>query len=236
MIALVLALATVAHAQESARELADRARVAAEEGRLAEARTLLEQALEREPSAAFAFNLALVLEPMGELLDADELLGRLLAGDFGALDAERRERVEQFRAEIREKIATVEIRTRGRDAEVRVDGVLRGRTQNNRLSIEIDPGERHLEVTAGNDRVGRTLVIRPSERRTVEFAIGGAFEAPVEILDEPLDDDDSTVWESPWLWTVVAVLALGGAGVAIGFALTGDSLPDDFLGESEALY
>lgn len=235
MIALVLALATVAQAQDSARALADRARVAAEEGRLAEARTLLEDALEREPSAAFAFNLALVLEPMGELLDADALLGRLLAGDFGVLDAERRERVEQFRAEIRANIATVEIRTRGRDAEVRVDGVLRGRTQGRRLSIEIDPGERHVELTAGNDRVGRTLAIRPAETRAVEFAIGAVSEDPVEIPDEPLDDGD-TVWESPWLWTIVAVLALGGAGVAVGFALSGDALPGNFLGESEALY
>jgi hypothetical protein len=240
VIAALLVAGGVALAQEpsgEARELAERARVAAEEGRLAEARTLLEAALREEPSPAFAFNLALVLEPMGELVATDALLERLLDGEFGALAGDRRARVEEFRAEVRASLATLDIRTRGSDVEVRVDGVLRGRTEEGRLSIAIDPGERQLELVAGSERASRAISIRAGERREVELPIGAAVADRIAIDHDPPLDDGDTAWESPWLWTVIGVLALGGAGIAIGFAIAGgnEALPSGFLGEAETL-
>lgn len=210
VLAIVLASASLASAQDS--DLMSRAREAADAGRLIEARDLLVQLMDDDPSPKAAANLAMVRRSLGELLESQRLLERLVAGELGELDAERQAEATELLREVRSEVGTLTVVVRGASGPVpiRLDGHLVGETSaDGRLTIACDPGRHLVRAIAA----GRTL------EEEVEVGIGGAstielgFEAPAvtpeAVANDPVNQsivDDRGASRS-------------GNGVAIGVAI-----------------
>ncbi|MEM9069221.1 MAG: hypothetical protein AAGE52_11975 [Myxococcota bacterium] len=77
------------------------------EGRLAAGRDRLLRSLELYPTAPAAFNLVLAYRGTGEARAGQALTARLLAGEFGELDDERRAQVEAVSAELASMLGRV---------------------------------------------------------------------------------------------------------------------------------
>jgi len=86
------------------------------------------------------------------------------------------------------------------EATLEVVGVTEGPPP---LDLELDAGEYEVAVRASSGRRTSTVTVPPG--RTVRLS-----------LEPP---EGSSIWESPWLWTGVAVAVLGGVALALGLTL-----------------
>ena len=196
MSALVVALAVgllvavasprVAWAQDDparaalARSLFDEGVAALDAGRLEEAEDRFRRSLAIRSATSVRFNLALVLEQRGRIVESVELLRRAAADD----DAP-----DEIRADARSRAAAIERRV----AHVRIeldhpegveillddralDAVALG------VRIPVDPGRHQLRVTRGGETLlDRTLILTDGGLETVRVESSGApLEHPVE--------------------------------------------------------
>ncbi len=227
-------------------ELQERARVAAEEGRLSDAATLLTTALERAPSAAVAFNLALVRRNQGQLLAARDLFERLLDDEFGELPTRRAARARELIREVEVEIASLEVSVQGADrAEIRIDGREVGATRGSRsLRVEVDPGERVVSATSGTRTVDREVEVARGARLDVNLTL--APELPGELPGSASDrllatttEENEPAPRGRRAALVITALAVVAGGVALALVLSRqDSLPsppDHFIGTTAAL-
>lgn len=131
------------------RRLFDEANAAFEEGRLGHARELLERSLEVFAHPSTAYNLALVLQRIGETHLAVEVLEGLLDGRHGTPDTLHHREASSLLETVRLELATVVIRVEGPpETEVRVDGLLIGTAG--------EPSVLETTVNAGHHRVVAT--------------------------------------------------------------------------------
>ncbi|MGE0788082.1 MAG: tetratricopeptide repeat protein [Sandaracinaceae bacterium] len=223
------------------------ARVAAEAGRWDEARAHLEAALEADPRASTAFNLALVLESTGELIAARALYDQLLAGEFEALPEDRRARASERRLALSAQVATLRITASGAaELDVRVDDQPRGvvRASGSALRVEVDPGTHVVRGTsdAGIEIVHEVTVER-GEVRTVSLARSPAPVPEPEVAPTPVTTSDAEQGDDTGLHVgivvgVAAVLIAAAVIVAVVLAPpTTDEppLPDGYVGAVNAL-
>jgi hypothetical protein len=220
--ATALVVGGTAHADdpERAREYFERADLAINAGRLAEARDLLVESLDFARRPETAFNLSAVERAMGRTRSAVERLDELLEGDYGALDADRRAQVQALRDEVRRELATIALTVRGASAEVRVDGELVRR-------VARDGSVRHA-VDAGRHVVTALTADGRNEERSLSIARGEVRPLELVFAIEEESDDDGTVFESPWFWIVTSVIVVGAATATIAlFALDGADPCDD---------
>lgn len=171
--AAVLVVCGAARAsQDDARADFERATEALRTGDFPEARDLLRRVLEREPSTAAAFNLAVALRGTGQSVEAVEVLDALLDGRYGTLEANRRRSARSLRHQIEEDVARIRVRVRGApEVDVRVDGE-RGATMN-------DGGTFERRVNAGNHVITAHARGYATVERQVEVPQGG--EAELEL-------------------------------------------------------
>ena len=203
-----------------ARDLFTAAEEAFARGRVGEARRLFEQSLERSPAAATAFNLAIAHREAADYLQASEMFGRLILGDFGELDEDRRAEVLQLRSEVRQRLASVEVRIEGvENAEVLVDGRSLGHTRSGRqgLRTTVNPGQ-HIVG-------GRALMADPVDR-TLDLREGGRQSVTLRMTPRELDTSDSPVI---WPWLVGGILVSAAAAVLVAVLLTDSGLPDELV-------
>lgn len=224
----------------SAQDLMTRAREAADAGRLVEARDLLIRLVEEDPSPGAAANLAMIQRSLGELLDAQRLLERLAAGEFGELEAERQEQATSMLREVRSEVATLSIRVSGAEpgSRIRLDGRVVGSTNaQNELVVPSNPG-RHVVAAESETRI---------VEQEVEVPVGGAASVqlvfaptPREVAEDP--SNEPIVESRPRSSAVAIGLGIAAATVAIAVAVVlaivlsgGESLPsqpDNFLGSA----
>jgi hypothetical protein len=157
-----------------ARELFEQAAEALQVGRFTEAVDLLRRSLELEPRPSTAFNLAVALRGMGDLLAAERMFEQLVDGQYGSVEPRKRKEVRSMLGEVRAEIAELSVRIRGSEsAAVRLDGegvatVRRGEA----LEVRVNPGRHQLEARArGREPVERAIELSPgsSERVTLEL-------------------------------------------------------------------
>ncbi len=207
------------------------ARAAAEAGRFAEARDLLQAALTVRPSPTVAFNLALMLRETGQLLQACENLRLLEMGRFGPLPDGRRIQVAALLREMAHELSTLEVDIENATGpiQVEIDGRIVARGEHPTLERPIDPGAHSIVVVDERSRVDlRELIeVGRAERRTVVMRFP-------EGLEPVGGDDDGLVWG----------LVLGGVAVAATAAVLTvlftrspeePPLPDRFVGRVETL-
>ncbi len=230
MRAVLVMCVVMAHATVCAQDLTAQARQAAAEGRLIDADRLFTESLERDPSVATAYNLALVKQNRGRFVDARRLFEQLLGGEFGALPRERRAVVAERLADATARLAVVVVRLDAPSGgELRVDGraegsVVPGAT----VRTQVDPGT-HVVVVRLDDGRERRIPIEVDEGDHVEHEVH--FEALPRSATRRR-------------WTIglsLAAVVLAATAVGLGVGLRGDSssqLPDPpefFAGTAEAL-
>ena len=230
---------TVTKAQESAdlardasaRELFEQGVALAEQGDWAAAEDRYRRALALRNSPVIAYNLASALCELGKLIEASEMLRRVLVDD--KTEAALRQTANGLHATIAPRIGRiqVELQGQGRDDKVLLDNRV---LHNAQLNVEIpaDPGSHQLRL----ERAGKTI-----DLQTFELAPGGRQEvllvAPA-LAATPLDIDTDLADESQrpraqndppspraqkpglltrwWFWT--GVVAVIGVGTLVGVA------------------
>jgi hypothetical protein len=227
-------LPRIASADDRARgqELFVEAAEARDEGRWADARALLEESLAVFPHFPTAWNLVAALEETHALPAAEQLLTRMLEGDFGALQAAERGSVTERLESVGERLGTVVVIVPPDvGAMVRVgDGEAMEVDASGRLVLRLVPGITHVRAVAGERSEARTVGVVARETRTVSFELRPA-DALVSTEPEVAPAEARSVWSSPWLWVTLGVLVVG-AGVLTGVLLAGgneDPVPADFM-------
>lgn len=167
------------------RRLFDEANAVFEEGRLSHARELLERSLEVFAHPSTAYNLALVLQRIGETHLAVEVLEGLIAGRHGAPDAVHQREARTLLEAVRQELATVVVRVEGPpETEVRVDGLLVG-----------SAGERAVleaQVNAGHHRIVATAPHHAPAEEELQVNRGER----VEVTTAPVPHPGTLVLES----------------------------------------
>lgn len=212
----VLSAAVTAQAQspasadlkDAAQEAFLRGVASLEEGRYVDARTAFQQSLELLPAPSTAFNLAVTYRETGEPTRAITLFDALLAGGYGEVADDWKRAVEQERATAVSQLATVQLTVEGPPEsalEIRLDG-----DATRQMPIKANPGFRILAASAPGYQ---------EKAETLDLAPGAAVELQWSL--EPGEAEDSSVWESPWLY-VGAAAVVAGTVVGIVLAMPGD--------------
>lgn len=231
---------TLARAQEStdlardasARELFEQGVGLAEQGDWAAAEDRYRRALALRNSPVIAYNLASALSEQGKLIEASEMVRRVLADD--KTEPALRQTATTLQATLGPRIARVQIALEGQehDDSVILDGRVLHTAQLN-VEIPVDPGSHELRL----ERAGKTLdlqtfTLEPGARQEVRLVAPALAATPLEI-DTDLAESErprapikthvpetrrSSLLTRWWFWTgVVAVIGLGTAvGVAAG--------------------
>ncbi|MBX3248983.1 MAG: hypothetical protein KF901_17530 [Myxococcales bacterium] len=243
-----------ADAQERCRacELDEAAREATASGRLADADRMLTESLELRPRAATLYNLAVVRQNRGRLVDARLLLERLLSGELGRIPAARRAEVTERLADVLAGIGAVVLALEGLDDDaerprVRLDGRPMGVAgPDGTLRLSVDPGSHVLTVYLEDGRVlERTFDVEPGATREVRVNVLAravrpaptplvAIEPPVT---PPVSVEERTPRRRRILLAVAGVVAVGGAiALAVGLSRGAEAgPPDTYLGTLHAL-
>jgi hypothetical protein len=234
-----------AQAEAEARALFERGKKAAAEGRVADARALFERSLALYPTAAGAYNLALLARDAGDYRATVELTEALLDDRYGELTAARRREVSTLHAEALAMLSRVAIRIGGtRSATVRIDGRRRGLVRPKEpLTLRVNPG-RHVVRVEGPGLEPRVEPVRVEAGRraqlTLDPALAGlgasasveAGASPVGVRavpqgPEPSEPSDRRWWRRPLPWIVSRILAAGAAGLTV-WAVRRDEDGTDF--------
>ncbi|MEM9193951.1 MAG: hypothetical protein AAGF12_32550 [Myxococcota bacterium] len=229
---LVTSMMSSASAQRSneptdadrARHLFEDGRNALERGRFAQAIERLEESLELYSNPSTAFNLAVAYRGATQSLESVDLLERLLAEEFGELPEDRQAEVQAMRNETQLEVSGLEVRTDARNTHVELDGravdeariaVVERTEDGDLLQIELNAGEHVLALNAE----GRRTV-----RRSLDLALGETRRLEVTLPEASLSEVSTSVFQSPWFWTVVGVVLVG--ATVGGILLFGETIAD----------
>lgn len=241
-IALTLFATQIASAQTE--DLMTQAREAADAGRLVEARDLLIQLIQTDPSPEAAANLAMVRRGLGELLESQRLLERLVAGELGALDPQRQEQATQLLREVRSEVASITVVLRGAPAgtAVRLDGRDVGTTNaEHRLTLACDPGRHLVRAMVDGRAVEREIDVGMGGAATVELSFEVEVEVPTprEVATDPVNEPIVLPEPSNGVAiglgigaAVVAVVVAVVLAIVLGGAADLPARPESYLGTS----
>ena len=217
MLALVLARSASAGDEKPATsdDARQRALARLEEGRrlfdradYEAALTAFQQAYEIYPSAKIHFNLGLTHERLGRRARALDHFQRFLVEAADAA-AEPRSQAQALAANLRPKVASVEITADVTGAQVEVDGEPRGRTPLPQ-AIFLEPGA-HLLVVRGPQE-------QPAHSEALRLRAGESVRVPVRfrvpMVDPPPPSPAAParpLYSRWWFWTAVGAVAAGSA-------------------------
>ena len=214
----------------SARELFDQGVGLAEQGDWAAAEDRYRRALALRSSPVISYNLASALSEQGKLIEASEMLRRVLADD--KTEPALRQTATQLQATLGPRIGRIQIALQGqeRDDSVLLDSRVLHSAQLN-VEIPVDPGSHQLRL----ERAGKTLdlqsfTLEPGGREEISLVAPAVSATPLEIDTDLAESErpragnnkpgaDSqkpallTRW---WFWT--GVVAVIGVGTLVGVA------------------
>jgi tetratricopeptide (TPR) repeat protein len=196
------------------------------EGDFGPALAQFERAYALKPHFRVLYNIAQCHFELRDYVQARAALTRYLVDGAGALDAERRARVEADLADMVRRIAQIDIHSNVRGAAVYMDGRKVGTTPLSQ-PIEVSEGQRSLSVESGaRGTKQRTIVLVGGERQaiTVNFepiapepaASYGLEKSP---LRPRLPSSSAGLGAGFWVAGVGAVLLGAGAGATGYLAL-----------------
>jgi hypothetical protein len=210
---------------DEARRLFESALAAFDRGEYATARDHFRRSLALEPRPFTAGNLAMLLRAMGENLEAEALLGELLSGRYGELDAPYEREVRELQRDVSSEVATLHVRQHGADsATVRIDGA---------EVATLRPDElRELRVNAGRHTIVAVTEDRRIVERVVELPRGGRADVPIlfpsasasassraagplDDLEGSTDDGGGSWTSSPWFWVALGAVVIGGLAAVV---------------------
>lgn len=236
VIAVLASLVAVSHAaaqsptaEEQARELFDRAVSLLAEEHYGEAHDLLVEALELDPRASTAFNLASVLVGLNRAREASDLLDRVERGEYGELPEEHAGSVQALRAAIEARLGYIEIRAHGAPAiDIELDGTLLETVAEDSVTErQVDPGIHEVRgIAEGHTTATERVTIGAGERRRVELVLETVLPTPPPrrpVADPPMREPRiDGGGGSPWPWIGLAGALAVGAAVVIVLVLSAD--------------
>ncbi len=221
---------------QEARALFEAGDLAFRDGRPADARHLFQRSLELSPRPGTAWNLALALRAINELVLATELLTELLEGRYGELDRVERAETEALLQELTGRIAVLRISAQApTTVDVTIDGEPSG---------SLDPGD-HLErwVTSGQHVIRGVAEGAEPDEQTITVVSEEVHEVTLS-LSSSLGNEGTrqrSIAREPWFWTVIVsfVAVAVTAGVLAWWFVDGRQNPgpevDPIWGNTEAL-
>lgn len=186
------------------RELVQRAIEARQQGRLAEARALLEQAHRLFPNARTLRGLGVLAMDQRHYPEAARLLESALACEVRPLDEALQSVTQQLLARARQHLGQVRLTVRPANAQVTIDD----KPEPVAASFSVAIGDHRLTASAaGFISETRVIHVRPFETQHVQLDL--------HILPSVPEQKRRSAWRSPWLWGAVSALVVGGvvAGV-----------------------
>jgi hypothetical protein len=214
----------------SARELFEQGVGLAEQGDWAAAEDRYRRALALRSSPVITYNLASALAEQGKLIEASEMLRRVLVDD--KTEPALRQAATQLQATLGPRIGRIQIALQGqeRDDSVLLDSRVLHTAQLN-VEIPVDPGSHQLRL----ERAGKTIDLQsftldPGGREEIRLVAPAVAATPLEIdtdlaeSERPRARNDHPVSESQkpalltrwWFWT--GVVAVIGVGTLVGVA------------------
>lgn len=227
----LLSLAPVAHA-DLAGDYHKAIKVALSElelGNFVEAHAQFERAHRLKPSARTLRGLAVVAFELKRYVDAEQLLVQAISDPRRPLEGSVKAQTEELLTRTRSYLGTLKLRGAPDAARLLIDDEQTEREDDDTYRLTL--GEHSLRANAAGYEPARRRFRIHSEQVTeldLEMATLNvtAAEAASTIdltkaTDAPTADprDDSSVFESPWLWTAVGVV-LAGATVGTVMALS----------------
>lgn len=197
-----------------------------------------------EPRASTLFNLAVALYRLERYAELLAVATRYLElNDPARSDADRAEMTKLLTKAL-ERVARVRIAVSPSQATVQLDDAL---LEPSALASDlvVDPGphtitaradgyaEQHASVEAlAGERASVHLSLTPAALPSERTAPGPVLARPSPALfddySDRVEDDDSSVWSSPWLWLGVGAGAAAVATVAIVLLAGGEEAPADY--------
>lgn len=227
----------------SARELFEQGVTLAERGDWAAAEDRFRRALSLRNSSVIAYNLASALSEQGKLIEASELLHRMLQDD--KTEHGLRQTAIQLQSGIAPRIGRIEVtvESKGADDSVLLDGRMLLPAQLG-VDIPVDPGSHQLRLERGGQTIDlKTIKLDPGGRQEArliappltaapEVAASDVSEAAPSLdqrsnrdrlhgaqassAQHPQRDRGSSVLTRWWFWT--GVVAIVGVGTLVGVA------------------
>jgi hypothetical protein len=230
----------LAQADAEYRQLVDDGVAEFGRGNWSEARAFFSRAHQLKPSARTLRGLGLVAYELRNYVEAESLLARALVEPVQPLTAELRAETENTLARARALIGRFRVRVAPADARLWVDGH-EAELRDGMLALDAGAheiaaqragfvdGKLRVDVHGGeSEDLG--LSLRPVPSLAVPGPPAAATDAragarvSAQTGERGREDrDDSSIFESPWLWAAIAVLAAGGTAAAL--VLTAD-VPD----------
>ena len=204
-------------------------------GEYSKALTAFQAAYDAYPSPKIFYNFARTLAKLDRKVEAIAMYARFME-EAGLVPMDKRyQKAKAARDELLEEVGSLQIRTNIDAATVQVDG---GRpTPTSEDVVYVMPG-RHTAVVVAPDerRIERHVEVRPGETALVEaqFEMTGPPPGPkVVATTTPPPKEDESITGKWWFWTIIAGVAVAGASVGIGVAVSGGSYePAGELGAS----
>jgi tetratricopeptide (TPR) repeat protein len=184
------------------------------------------RAYEIAPAYQVLYNIGQVCFLLKDYVGALAAFEKYLAGGGDAIGADRRARVQQDIATLRERIASISVVTEP-GAVVFVDGVAVG-TAPLAAAVPVSIGKRTIRaVMPSRDPVEKTVVVAGGDLAHVALPFASKPEAPAPPAPMPGGEGHAASRSVPWpLWGVTGALAVG-AGVTGGLALGASSSAED---------
>ncbi len=176
-------------AKAAAREHFQKGLAAYEDQRFAEAADEFETAYKLSPAFKLLYNIGQVDVALGRSVEAVDAFDRYLKQGAGAIPTARKREVEDEIRKQRERIGTVVVRTSPEGAEVRIDGVLVGRT----------PLARPVSVNAGRHTVEALLSGHAALTREIDIAGKGSHALEMALQATPVPEAASPPVPAPAL-------------------------------------
>ncbi len=186
------------------------------------ARQRFAAAVEATPDARYALALAATLQELGAPTEAIGWYDRLLAGELGPLEEDRRAAITEARAQARALQAELVIRVRGAaEATVELDEADAGVAGANApLRLRVDAAVHRLRARRGDAR-SEAVVLEPRTGETREITLDAPPAAAAAPLPpSPVAEAPREVDPAPWIVLGLAALPLG-VGVGAGAAFLG---------------
>lgn len=203
---------------QRARTLFEEARVDFDAGRFPVARTKLEESLRLAPRTGTAINLARTLRSLGEPLEAEHVLERMLDGEYGELPEDRAGAARDLIVEVRAESVSVRIAFSGRAAaSLEIDGRRVGEIGPRGVERRLNPGTHRIAVLADDGaRDVEEVTLAPGESTDVAL-----------MLSAPTEGEDASPPRRGWIWAIVGIVVAGAAATAVGLVLRRDERVND---------
>ncbi|MBI2394671.1 MAG: hypothetical protein HYV09_34200 [Deltaproteobacteria bacterium] len=187
---------------------------AVDQGRWSDALVNFEKSYALSGVPAALFNVATTLRALGRHVESRDAFAQLLE-QHPKLDPEVKAQAEKMLDEEKARVASLvvaDLPSKKDDLRVSLDGKVQKDDGARPLAFEVDPGKHALRVEEPKSKPYTwegTFADGEKKQVTVKMV-------PADVPPPPKKPEEpkSSVWASPWLWTAVGVVIVGGAAGA----------------------